>query len=122
MKITTFNPMIVSPKGDEIVALFESLGFEKRHEVINVDGFDTNNVRMKDANGFYVDVATAPMLPQDMPLIRMNVDNFDEAYELLISKGFTAPSGNTVENPSSKTIRLQSPSGFMIVLVEHLKH
>ena len=122
MKITTFDPMIVSPKGNEIVALFEALGFEKRHEVINVDGMETTNVRMKDANGFNVDVATASVIPQDMSFIRMNVDNFDEAYELLTSKGFTCPSGNVYESKSAKTVRLQSPSGFCIVLVEHLKH
>ena len=26
MKITTFNPMILSPKADEVIALFEELG------------------------------------------------------------------------------------------------
>ena len=31
MKITTFNPLVVSDKADEIVALFEELGFELRH-------------------------------------------------------------------------------------------
>lgn len=122
MKITTFNPMIVSPKGEEIIALFEKLGFEKRHEILNIDGMEVNNVRMKNESGFALDVATAPMLPQDMSMIRVNVDNFDEAYELFIAKGFTAPSGKVYESPSSKTIRLASPSGFAIVLVQHLKH
>jgi len=122
MKITTFNPMIVSPKGDDIVALFEALGFEKRHEVINVDGHDTTSIRMKNADGFCVDVASASMLPQDMPMIRMNVDNFDEAYELLKANGFSAPTGNVYESKTSKTLRLQSPSGFCIVLIEHLKN
>ena len=31
MKITTFNPLIVSQNADEIISLFEELGFEKRH-------------------------------------------------------------------------------------------
>ena len=31
MKITTFNPLIVSQNADEVIALFEELGFEKRH-------------------------------------------------------------------------------------------
>ena len=31
MQITTFNPMILSPKADEVIALFEELGFEKHH-------------------------------------------------------------------------------------------
>ena len=31
MKITSFNPLIVSKQAEEIVALFEELGFKKRH-------------------------------------------------------------------------------------------
>ena len=31
MKITAFNPLIVSAHTDEIVALFEELGFEHAH-------------------------------------------------------------------------------------------
>lgn len=30
MQITTFNPMILSPKADEVIRLFEELGFERR--------------------------------------------------------------------------------------------
>ena len=123
MKITTFNPMIVSPKGDEIVALFESLGFEKRHEVINVDGFDTNNVRMKDANGFYVDVAvTSAAIPRDIASIRMNVDDFDEACRLLADHGFKSFYGDrVVENPTSRSAVMIAPSGFAVNLVQHIR-
>ena len=59
MKITTFNPMILSKNADEIIDLFEELGFERRHQVDNIDDKDISSVRMKDANGFYLDVARA---------------------------------------------------------------
>ena len=36
MQITTFNPMILSPKADEVIKLFEDLGFEKRHQKDNM--------------------------------------------------------------------------------------
>ena len=122
MEITTFNPMIVSPKGDDIVALFEALGFEKRHEVINVDGHDTTSIRMKNADGFCVDVASVSMLPQDMPMIRMNVDNFDEAYQLLLDRGFKNPRGDhTVQTTTNKSAMLISPSGFAFDLCQHIK-
>ncbi len=47
-------------------------------------------VRMKDANGFHVDVVSAETAPieKDLTLIRINVDDFDEGKELLLSKGF----------------------------------
>ena len=86
MKITTFNPMILSSKADEIIKLFEELGFERRHEVDNVDNLDISSVRMKDANGFCVDVARVDSLPKDMTTISwkmfMNVD---------LSKGIEIP-------------------------------
>ena len=69
MKITTFNPLILSQDAENIVTLFEELGFEKRH---NKTGEDFSSNRMKDANGFHVDVVKAPV-PQDMTSIRMNV-------------------------------------------------
>jgi predicted RNA binding protein YcfA (HicA-like mRNA interferase family) len=31
MKITTFDPIIVSPKADDVIKVFEELGFEKTH-------------------------------------------------------------------------------------------
>ena len=83
MQITTFNPMILSKNADEIIKLFEELGFERRHQVNNVDDKDISSVRMKDANGFHVDVARVESLPQDMTTMRMNVRDFDEAYEFL---------------------------------------
>ena len=45
---------------------------------------------MKDANGFYVDVCTATTdrIERDLTVIRMNVDDFDEAAELLKKNGF----------------------------------
>ena len=53
MKITTFNPMIITNDAEKNVALFEELGFEKRH---NKTGEDFSSNRMKDANGFHIDI------------------------------------------------------------------
>ena len=78
MQITTFNPMILSKNADDIIKLFEELGFERRHKADNIDNRDISSVRMTDANGFHVDVAQADV-PRDLTIIRMNVDDFDEA-------------------------------------------
>ena len=32
MTITTFNPMILTKKSEETIALFEALGFERHHQ------------------------------------------------------------------------------------------
>ena len=129
MKITTFNPMILTRKPEEAIALFEALGFERRHHKTGEagdgeHGLDFSTVRMKDANGFHVDVVTADTerLERDLTVIRMNVDDFDEAAELLRSHGFReskiVPQNYT---PSSRYAYFVSPSGFIIDLVKHIR-
>ena len=123
MKITTFNPLIVTKDAEAAIKLFEELGFEKRHSIdVNSGTSDITSVRMKDANGFYVDIAQAPNMEKDLTLIRMNVDDFDEAYEYLKGKGFVNPRGDhTVDTATNKSAMLMSPSGFAFDLCQHIK-
>ncbi len=121
MKISSFNPLILTKEADSTIKLMEDLGFEKRHTNSDIDGKDITNVTMKDPKGFHVDV-TSVDVPQDMIIIRMNVDNFEEAYDFLISKGFTNKSGNIVESKSSKSVMMVSPSGFAFDLCHHIKN
>ena len=122
MKITTFNPLIVTKDAENVIKLFEALGFERRHSLnANTGKEDFTSVRMKDANGFYVDVANVPV-PQDMTLIRINVDDFDEAYKFLTDRGFTNTGGeNTVDTKTNKSAMMKSPSGFAFDLCQHIK-
>ena len=77
---------------------------------------------MKHPNGFRVDVAQTDGLPQDQTLIRMNVDNIEEAIELLAAHGFKNPVGNEIEDSgSSKTALMISPTGFSIRVIQHTK-
>lgn len=124
MKITTFNPLIVTRDAEITAKLFEELGFERRHHghAVNSDGREVGGIRMKDANGFYVDVAQNDAVPKDMTLIRINVDDFDEAYAFLLSKGFVNPKGDTVDTKSNKNAMLVAPSGFAIHLCHHIKN
>ena len=57
-----------------------------------------------------------------MVAIRMNVDDFDEAYEKLISLGFKNIYGDQqVDTKSAKSAMMISDSGFAINLVQHIK-
>lgn len=62
MKITAFNPLIVSKEAKAITELFEALGFQHAHkkEGIN-DGITSYD--MKHPDGFRVDVAQADQMP-----------------------------------------------------------
>ena len=125
MKITAFNPLIVTKDSAPIVKLFEELGFERRHDLQASTGEkDIDSIRMKDANGFYVDISEIEdfSLPQDLTLIRMNVDDFDEAAKELEAKGFTNPKGDhTVDTKTNKSAMFRSPSGFAFDLCQHIK-
>lgn len=121
MKITGFRPLITSPKAGEVIALFEALGFERRHTKTGIIE-DITSVAMKDENGFSVNVAQVDQLPQDMTVIAMNVDDFDEAYALLTAHGFKNAQGDKVTDTGSSRVTLMvSPTGFAISLAQHIK-
>ena len=125
MKITSFNPLIVTKDAAPVIRLFEELGFERRHSISATEsnGAEITNVRMKDANGFYVDIAQAPDLPQDLSLIRMNVDDFDEALGFLTERGFHNVKGTeeTLDTKTNKSVMMVSPSGYAFDLCQHIK-
>jgi beta-lactam-binding protein with PASTA domain len=123
MKITTFNPLIVTAQSDDLIKLFEELGFEVRHEKKELDSVASRDVRMKDENGHHVDIVQVDQMPRDLAQIRMNVDNFEEAYELLSAHGFknNRPDSSISEDETGKGIGMISPSGFIIALAQHIK-
>ena len=121
MKITGFNPMIVSNNTEGIIQLFEEMGFAKRHDVSGQTESDYRDVIMEDENENRVDIAQVET-EKDLILLRMNVDDFQEAYDFLIQKGFVNTRGDgTVGTETSKAATMVSPSGFMISLIQHIK-
>ena len=121
MKITTFNPLILSSNTDEVIKLFEELGFEQRHEpILPLEFGDVKDTRMKDANDNYIDVADVKDLPQDETVIRMNVDDFATAFDILEKHGFKNTRGDrTIVTESSQSATMVSKSGLKIILVRH---
>ena len=123
MKITGFQPLIISPNADELIRLFEDLGFEKNHEKTGIDDKEISNVSMKDANGNRVDVTKGAGVLRDMAAIRINVDDFPEAFQVLTKHGFRNAQGYKLTQTSTSTDTLMvSPSGFGIVLSQHFKN
>jgi hypothetical protein len=122
MTITAFNPLILTKDAASVVKVFEELGFEHRHKKTGINGEDITNFDMKDPNGFRVDITQVDNLPQDMTVIRMNVRDFDEAYEFLKARGFKNAQGDKItDTGSSKATLMVSPSGFAISLTEHIR-
>ena len=122
MKITSFNPLIITKNAAETVKLFEELGFEVRHTKTGINDDDTTAIDMKNADGFHVTVTNTENIPQDICSIRMNVRDFDEAFEFLKSKGFKNAQGDKVtDTGTSKATMMVSPSGFTISISEHIR-
>ncbi len=77
--------MILTKKPEDAIALFEALGFERHHHKSDKteneeQGLAFSTVRMKDANGFYVDVCTAnsDRIERDLTVIRMNAELYTD--------------------------------------------
>ena len=122
MKITGFRPLIVTKDQENVVALFEALGFERHHTKTDIEGGAHVGVAMKDEAGNRVVVASADNMPQDLTGIAINVDNFQEAIDFFIGKGFIDPRGGKVtDTSSSKATMLFVPSGFAVSISEHIK-
>ena len=122
MKITSFNPLIVTKDSDSTIALFEEMGFVRNHEKEGIGIEEVNEVRMKNENGFYIDISQGH---GEYTMIRMNVDNLQEAVEFLESRGFHkarhAAVENTVDTGSSKFNIMVSPTGYILAVSEHDK-
>ncbi len=124
MKITTFNPQIITKDAEALVKLFEQLGFERRHQQEGIGELDVKGIRLKDANGFNLDISQPDALPtgHDLMAVRMNVDDFDETYQLLVKNGFRNYYGDsTASTRTGKSAIMISPTGFVINLVQHIK-
>ncbi len=123
MKISSFNPNIITDKSEDIISLFQDLGFECRHKkTIEMEDGIVTSVRMKDSGGFHVDVTQNDNRAQDLTAIKMNVDNFEEAYEFLKSRGFKNSQGDRIiDTGSSISALMISPTGFAIYLDHHIK-
>ncbi|MBQ3418310.1 MAG: hypothetical protein IJH32_10835 [Ruminococcus sp.] len=75
----------------------------------------------EDGKEFNINISEAPV-EQDIPTIRMNVRDFDEAYQLLEARGFkNAQSDKITETGTSKSTLMVSPSGFSINISEHIR-
>ena len=124
MKITSFNPLILTKDAESAIKMFEELGFGRRHTItINENGKDITTGCINNPAVFRVDVSQVDDLPRDMTLIRINVDDFDEAYKFFASKGFKNPKGenHSVDTRTNRSAMLSSPSGFAFDLCQHIK-
>ena len=106
MKITAFNPLILTKDAEATIALYEALGFERRHTKSGIEGNVTSVTMRYTGDDGKV----------------MSVRGFDEAYQLLEERGFKNAQGDKItETGTSKATMMVSPSGVPISLTEHIR-
>lgn len=122
MKITSFSPLIVTKDAETAIKLFEELGFVQRHTKEGISINNNTDIRMKDSGGFYVDVTQGT---GEWTMIRMNVDNLEEAITFLEAHGFHkarhAVANKTIDTGSSRFNIMVAPSGFILAVSQHIK-
>ena len=122
MKITGFCPTIVTKDQESVVKVFEALGFERKHKKTDIEGGANVAIAMKDANGNRISVSSTTKDRADITAIQINVDDFREAYEFFMGKGFIDPRGaKTTVTSSDQATMLIAPSGFPVVISEHFR-
>jgi hypothetical protein len=74
--------MVVSRDSENLIKLFEELGFEKKHQpVADAGKGEVTTTRMKDVNGFCIDIVGSDGSIPDFTEIRINVDDLKEACD-----------------------------------------
>ena len=122
MKITSFNPLIVTKNSENTVKLFEQMGFEIRHtkEQISING--STDYRMKNENGFHLDVTQGT---GEWMMIRMNVDDLEETIAFLEAHGFHKArhevAKDTIDTGTSRLNIMVSETGLILAVSEHTK-
>ena len=61
MKITSFNPQIITRDAEALVKLFGELGFEKSHKQEGIGEMDVTGIRLKDSNAVSIWISPSPM-------------------------------------------------------------
>lgn len=130
MKITGLTTQIITKAPEAAISLFESLGFERRHNKTGDDEFSFSTVIMKkakdgsDTESFCVEIISSPKNPLDRDLtgMRINVDDFEAACELMEKMGAVRSNNfGTNVTPSSKYQYFILPSGAVVDICYHIK-
>ena len=123
MKITNLCTSILTKHSDDVISTFEALGFERLHHDGNEEGIVNGSIRLKDHNGNMVDIVDTDHYSKDKVMLHINVDDFDEAYRFFMDREFSNALGKDViiEAEHFKGAHIESPSGFEIMLMQHIR-
>ena len=120
MKVTGINPVFAVKDFEETLPIYEALGFKVIHKNPGLKG--CMYYVLADEEDHRFDVALQPDVDPETDItqmLRINVDDFDEAYKLFTDKGFTSKRG-VHDTDSFTCVSLTDPTGcYSVYLTKH---
>lgn len=120
MKITAFYPAILTKNADKIIEHQSKFGFSVIHERDDLFCPGDKEYVLENENGKRMDVVYVEELEKNCFMVRVNVDDFDEALNIYLNDGFTIFKGPSIDD-CSKNVLLNCPDGELIMLMQHIK-
>lgn len=120
MQIKRIYPTVTCNDVKHIMDAYLNSGFKVIHEVHNImNEGDTLYVIENDLNQ-RIDIVETNKVSGLFHMVRINVDNFDEALAYYTKKGFKAIK-EPIDTISNKGVCLESPTGLYIMMFQHNK-
>jgi len=122
MKVKSLYPIIAADKPEETIAFYKNLGFEVKHDATTKMG---SHVYVLSNGELEIEVMESvsggPVtVPAGFYGFRMNVDDIDEAGEVIKQAGATVIAG-PIETNVGKNLFIKDNQGIDITLVQHIK-
>ena len=119
MKITSLYPLYTTNDIDSSLIRWSRIGFQERHVIETPDY--TVHV-LKNEAGEKIDMVYADFAYEESFFaIRMNVDNFDEGKDFLLSSGYAEDSSLFTCSFAKFKVFKHIQNGTKVILIEHIK-
>lgn len=120
MKFKTAYPAIILPNVDDKLEFFKESGFKVIHETKDV--LEKGNIEyvLENDAGQRIDIVKSISVKKPMHVIRMNVDDYDESIEYLLSNNYRIKLGPDF-GESYKCALLINPDEFRLLIMKHIE-
>ncbi|MCQ2050185.1 MAG: VOC family protein [Candidatus Saccharibacteria bacterium] len=116
MKVTAFNPALVTNNPDESIGFFKKLGF-KIIKKLTFDSVNDIEYILENESGQRMDIVYDEKIQKNMNVCRINVDDFDEAVNIFSEHGFKFIIEPLVTK-TSKVVAFETPNHYIIFILQ----
>lgn len=118
MKVKRIYPVLVCNDSAPVMEVYKNSGFKVIHEINNIFNEGDKLFVIENDLKQRIDILETNKVSNLFHMVRINVDNFEEALDYYTNKGF-----KTIKEPmdtvSNKAVCLESPTGLYIMMFQH---